>query len=376
MDFSLNEEQQLLKDSVDRFVRENYELSQRRELVDSKDGFSLDHWATMAELGWLGATLPEEYGGIGGGPVEAMVLMEGFGRGLVVEPYYATAVMGGNLILQGGSDEQKTALLPDLAEGKLMLAFGYAERQSRYDLFDVESTAKKSGSGYILNGHKGVVIHGGTADKIIVSARTGGATRDKDGITLFIVDAGANGVSIRDYQTIDGLRAAEVGLENVEVGGDAVLGEVDDGLALMNDIARRSMAALSAEAVGIMDTMQTLTNDYLQTREQFGRPIGKFQVLQHRMVDILIGCEESRSSMLVATLRLDDEDEARREKAVSAAKVKIGQSGKFIGENAIQLHGGMGMTDEMQIGHYFKRLAMIDVMFGDHNYHLKRYVTL
>lgn len=376
MDFSLNEEQQLLKDSVDRFVRENYELSQRRELVASKDGFSRDHWATMAELGWLGATLPEEYGGIGGGPVEAMVLMEGFGRGLVVEPYYATAVMGGNLILQGGSDEQKTALLPDMAEGKLMLAFGYAERQSRYDLFDVESTAKKSGSGYILNGHKGVVIHGGSADKIIVSARTGGATRDKDGITLFIVDAKANGVSVRDYQTIDGLRAAEVSLENVEVGADAVLGEVDGGLALMNDVARRSMAALSAEAVGIMDTMQTLTNDYLQTREQFGRPIGKFQVLQHRMVDILIGCEESRSSMLVATLRLDDEDEARREKAVSAAKVKIGQSGQFIGENAIQLHGGMGMTDEMQIGHYFKRLAMIDVMFGDHNFHLKRYVTL
>ncbi len=376
MDFSLNEEQQLLKDSVDRFVRENYELSQRRELVASKDGFSRDHWATMAELGWLGATLPEEYGGIGGGPVEAMVLMEGFGRGLVVEPYYATAVMGGNLILQGGSDEQKSALLPDLAEGKLMLAFGYAERQARYDLFDVESTAKKSGSGYILNGHKGVVIHGGSADKIIVSARTGGAARDTDGITLFIVDADANGVSVRDYQTIDGLRAAEVGLENVEVGGDAVLGEVDGGLALMNDVARRSMAALSAEAVGIMDTMQALTNDYLQTREQFGRPIGKFQVLQHRMVDILIGCEESRSSMLVATLRLDDEDEARREKAVSAAKVKIGQSGKFIGENSIQLHGGMGMTDEMQIGHYFKRLAMIDVMFGDHNYHLKRYVTL
>lgn len=376
MDFSLNEEQQLLKDSVDRFVRENYELSQRRELVASKDGFSRDHWATMAELGWLGATLPEEYGGIGGGAVEAMVLMEGFGRGLVVEPYYATAVMGGNLILQGGSDEQKTALLPDMAEGKLMLSFGYAERQSRYDLFDVESTAKKSGSGYILNGHKGVVIHGGSADKIIVSARTGGATRDKDGITLFIVDAKANGVSARDYQTIDGLRAAEVGLENVEVGADAVLGEVDGGLALMNDVARRSMAALSAEAVGIMDTMQTLTNEYLQTREQFGRPIGKFQVLQHRMVDILIGCEESRSSMLVATLRLDDEDDTRREKAVSAAKVKIGQSGKFIGENAIQLHGGMGMTDEMQIGHYFKRLAMIDVMFGDHNYHLKRYVTL
>ncbi len=376
MDFSLNEEQQLLKDSVDRFVRENYELSQRRELVASKDGFSRDHWATMAELGWLGATLPEEYGGIGGGPAEAMVLMEGFGRGLVVEPYYATAVMGGNLILQGGSDEQKAALLPDMAEGKLMLSFGYAERQSRYDLFDVETAAKKSGSGYILSGHKGVVIHGGSADKIIVSARTGGATRDKDGITLFIVDAKAQGVTVRDYQTIDGLRAAEVSLENVEVGADAVLGEVDGGLALMNDVARRSMAALSAEAVGIMDTMQTLTNEYLQTREQFGRPIGKFQVLQHRMVDILIGCEESRSSMLVATLRLDDEDEVRREKAVSAAKVKIGQSGQFIGENAIQLHGGMGMTDEMQIGHYFKRLAMIDVMFGDHSYHLKRYVTL
>ena len=376
MDFTLNEEQQLLKDSVDRFVADNYDLAQRRELVAADDGFSRDHWKMMAELGWLGAALPEEYGGIGGGAVETMVLMEGFGRGLVVEPYFASIVLGGNLIQQGGSDAQKAELLPKVADGSLILAFGYAERQARYDLFDVESTAKKSGSGYILDGHKGVVIHGGAADKIVVSARSAGGARDTDGITLFLVDADAPGVTVRDYQTIDGQRAAEVALENVEVSGDAVIGLVDGGLPIIEDVTRRAIAALAAEAVGVMDTMQSLTNEYLKTREQFGRPIGKFQALQHRMVDILIACEESRSSMLVATLRVDEEDATARDKASTAAKVKIGQCGRFVGQNSIQLHGGMGMTDEMHISHYFKRLTMIDTMFGDHAYHLKRYVTL
>ena len=375
MDFSLSEEQQLLKDSVDRFVREKYDLSQRRANVAATEGFSRDNWAAMAELGWLGAAVPEEYGGIGGDAVETMVIMEGFGNGLVVEPYLATAVLGGNLVLNGGSDEQKRALLPALVDGKLMLAFAYAERQSRYDLHDVETAAKKDGGGYVLNGHKGVVLHGAAADKLIVSARTGGGARDRDGITLFLVERGAPGVSLRDYQTIDGLRAAELALDNVSVGADDVLGAVDGGLALIEDAARRGMAALAAEAVGIMDRMQALTNEYLKTREQFGRPIGKFQVLQHRMVDILIACEESRSAMYVATLRLDDEDAAARDRAVTAAKVKTGQSGRLVGQSAIQLHGGMGMTDEMAIGHYFKRLAMIDLMFGDHTYHLKRYAT-
>ena len=376
MDFSLNEEQQLLKDSVDRFVRENYGLADRRKLVASPDGFGRDNWRIMAELGWLGAALPEAYGGTGGGPVETMVIMEGFGRGLVVEPYFASVVLGGSLILQGGTDAARREILPELAEGRIQLAFGFAERQSRYDLFDVETKAAKSGSGYLLSGHKGVVLHGGGADKIVVSARTAGARREKAGITLFVVDADAAGVSRRAYQTVDGLRAAEVTLENVEVPADAVIGSVDGGMPLIEDAARRGIAALAAEAVGIMDTMQSLTNDYLKTRQQFGRPLGKFQALQHRMVDILIACEESRSAALIATLRLEDEDASRRDKAVAAAKVKIGQSARFIGQSAIQLHGGMGMTDEMQISHYFKRLTMIDLMFGDHAYHLKRYPSL
>lgn len=376
MDFSLSEEQQLLKDSVDRFVRENYELADRRKLVGSADGFSGENWRTMAELGWLGAALPEEYGGIGGGAVETMVIMEGFGRGLVVEPYLASVVLGGGLVLQGGTDATKQEVLPPLAEGRIQLAFAFAERQSRYDLFDVETRADRSGSGYILNGRKSVVLNGARADRIVVSARTAGARRERDGITLFLIDGAAAGVSRRAYQTIDGLRAADITLDNVEVPAAAVIGEPGSGLSLVEDAARRGMAALAAEAVGIMDTMQSLTNDYLKTRQQFGRPLGKFQALQHRMVDILIACEETRSAALVATLRLDDEDGSRRDKAVAAAKVKVGQCGRFIGQSAIQLHGGMGMTDEMQISHYFKRLAMIDLTFGDHAYHLKRYAGL
>ena len=376
MDFSLNEEQQLLKDSVDRFIRENYDLADRRKLVASADGFSRDHWRTMAELGWLGAALPEDYGGIGGGPVETMVIMEGFGRGLVVEPYFASVVLGGNLILSGATDTLKSAILPKLADGRLLLAFAFAERQARYDLFDVETGARKHGAGYRLNGHKGVVLDGAAADKIILSARTAGSRRDKAGLTLFAVDGDAKGVSRRRYRTIDGLRAAEVTFENVDVPADAVIGPVDGAMPLIDDVARRGIAALAAEAVGIMDRMQSLTNEYLKTRQQFGRPLGKFQALQHRMVDILIACEESRSAALVATLRLDDDDASQRNRAAAAAKVKIGQSGRFIGQSAIQLHGGMGMTDEMHISHYFKRLSMIDTLFGDHAYHLRRYSGL
>ena len=376
MDFSLSEEQQLLKDSVDRFVRDNYELAQRRELVASDDGFGPQHWKTMAELGWLGAALPEEYGGIGGGPVETMVIMEGFGRGLVVEPYLASVVLGGNLLLAGASEATKGELLPKLADGTLHLAFAFAEPQSRFDLFDVETSAKKDGDGFLINGHKGVVIHGGSADWIIVSARTAGSGRDENGVSLFLVDANADGVSRRDYQTIDGLRAAEVTFANVAVPADAVIGDLDNAMPLIDDTVRRGIAAVSAEAVGIMDTMQSLTNDYLKTREQFGRPLGKFQALQHRMVDILIACEESRSAMIVATLCLDESDAAKRDKAVAAAKVKVGQHGTFVGQNAIQLHGGMGMTEEMHISHYFKRLAMIGTVFGDHSHHRKRFMAL
>ncbi len=375
MDFDLSEEQQLLKDSVDRFVREEYPLDKRQKLAASEDGFSRANWKTMSELGWLGATLPEEYGGIGGGPVEAMVLMEGVGRGLVVEPYFATAVLGGNLVLRAGNADRKQDILPKLAEGELMLAFAYAERQARYDLFDVETTAVRDGDGYVLNGAKGVVCHAASADWIIVSARTAGASRDRDGITLFLVENNAPGLARRDYPTVDGLRASELAFDGVRVGADAVLGEVDNGLALIEGVAEQAIAALAAEAVGCMDVLLESTNEYLKTRQQFGQPIGKFQVIQHRMADMFIAYEEARSMCYVATMRLADPDPELRAKTASAAKVQIGKSARFVGQQSVQLHGGMGMTDELNIGHYFKRLTMIDTMFGDQNHHLKRYAA-
>lgn len=375
MDFDLSEEQQLLKDSVDRFVREEYSLDKRQKLKVSEDGFSRRNWATMAELGWLGATLPEEYGGIGGGPVEAMVLMEGVGRGLVVEPYFATAVLGGNLVLRAGDAARKQDILPKLAAGEMMLAFAYAERQARYDLFDVETSAVRDGDGYVLHGAKGVVCHAASADWIIVSARTAGASRDREGITLFLVENNAPGLTRRDYPTVDGLRASELAFDGVRVGADAVLGEVDNGLVLIEGVAEQAIAALAAEAVGCMDVLLASTNEYLKTRQQFGQPIGKFQVIQHRMADMFIACEEARSMCYVATMRLSDPDPELRAKTTSAAKVQIGKSARFVGQQSVQLHGGMGMTDELSIGHYFKRLTMIDTMFGDQSHHLKRYAA-
>ncbi len=374
MDFSLSEEQQLLKDSVDRFIREEYELPKRRELVASNDGYSEGNWAKMAELGWLGASLPEEYGGYGGGPVETMVVMEAFGRGLVVEPYFASVVMGGNFLVHGGKEAVKQELLPKLAEGKLKMAFAYAEKQARYDLNDVEFKAEKSGDGYVLNGEKGVVFHAASADKIVVSARTSGGSRDETGITVFLVDSGADGLSRRDYPTVDGLRASELTFANVAA--EALLGEVDNGLSLIETVVQHGIAAVSAEAVGCMDVLLDTTNEYLKTREQFGQPIGKFQAVQHRMADMFIKCEEARSMCYLATMRLDESDAVERAKTTSATKVQIGESARFVGQQSVQLHGGMGMTDELSVGHYFKRLTMIDTLFGDHNYHLKRYSNM
>ena len=374
MDFSLSEEEQLLKDSVERFIREEYTLPQRRDLVASEEGFSRENWAKMAELGWLGASFPEAYGGYGGGAVATMIIMEAFGQGLVVEPFMASIVLGGGLVLAGGDEAQKLEILPALAEGKMMLAFGYAERQSRYDLFDVETKAEKDGDSYVLNGHKGVVFHAAVADKIIVTARTSGGSRDKDGITLFILDKGAAGLSRRDYPTVDGYRASELTLENVRA--EAVLGAVDGGYAIVETVAQQGVAALAAEAVGCMSVLLDTTNEYVKTRKQFGQPIGKFQVIQHRMADMFIACEEARSMSYLATLRLDDADPTERARASASTKVQIGKSGTYVSQQAVQLHGGMGMTDELNVGHYFKRLTMIDTMLGDQDYHLKRYAEM
>ena len=376
MDFSLSEEQRLLKDSVDRFVRENCPLDRRRVLVSGEPGYSEENWRRMAELGWLGVGVPEVYGGVGGGPVETMLLMEAFGAGLVPEPYFPSVVLGGNLVATAGSETRKQALLPALVAGDLKLAFACIEAQAGYDLFDVETTAERRGGGYVVNGAKGVVLGAPTADRLIVCARTAGGSRDRDGIGLFLVDRSARGVQLRGYRTVDGLRAAEVVLENVVVDEDAVLGDPRGAWPVIEAVAERAVAALCAEAVGAMDVIVRSTAGYLKTRRQFGRPLGTFQVLQHQFADMVIAGEEARSMMYAATLRLEDPDAVLRAKTISGAKQIIGRNARLVGQRGIQLHGGMGMTEEMDVGHYFKRLTMIDVMFGDEAYHLKRYAGL
>ena len=376
MNFSLGAEQRLLRDSVERFVRETCPLERRRALVAGEPGYSERSWRQMAELGWLGVNVPEPYGGTGGGPVETMVLMEAFGAGLLPEPYFPSVVLGANLVTTAGSDAQKRVILPPLVAGYLKLAFAWVEPQSGYDLFDVETTAARRDGGWVIDGTKGVVPGAATADRIIVSARTSGARRDRDGIGLFVVDRGREGVRRRDYRTADGLRASEVSFEAVTVDDDSVLGDPRDALPVIEAVAERAIAALCAEAIGVMDTIVRDTGEYLKTRKQFGRPIGSFQVLQHQFTDMLMALEEARSMMYVVTLRLRERDARARAKAVSGAKHLAGRSGRLIGQRAIQLHGGMGMTEEMAVGHYFKRLTMIDVMFGDAAYHLKRYASL
>ena len=376
MDFELSQDQVLLKDSVDRFVQNDYGFEQRRKLVATDEGFSAKNWSQFAELGWLGMPFPETYGGFGGTPVETMILMESFGTGIVVEPYIPTVVLGGGAILFGGSEDLKQEILPRVAEGKTKLALGFAERQSRYNLADVETTAKKDGSAYVLNGAKGVVLGAPSADHIIVSARTSGGSRDQEGITLFLVDKAADGVRVRGYPTADGGRAGEVYLENARVDASAAVGPVGGGLPILERVIDYGIAAICAEAVGAMKALNDLTLNYIKTREQFGQPIGKFQVLQHRMVDMFIAHEEAKSMAMMAAMRVTEDDWRERKRAMSAAKVQIGKSGRFVGQQGIQLHGGIGMTEEYAAGHYFKRLTMIDRTFGDTDYHLERFAAL
>jgi len=372
MDFDLNEEQRLLKESLERLTSDRYAFEQRKNYAQNAEGWSRELWAQYAELGLLGLPFPEQHGGSAGGPVETMIVMEAFGRALTLEPYLATVVMGGGFLRHGGNAEQCSNLVPKIADGSLTIAFAHTERQSRYDLHDVETRAARDGSGWVIDGEKGVVLHGDTADRLIVTARIGGGRRDRDGIGVFLVDCKAAGVSRRGYPTQDGLRAAELSLANVKVGPEGVLGEPGSALALIERVADEAIAAMCAEAVGAMATMHELTVDYLKTRRQFGREIGSFQILQHRAVDMLIALEQARSMAMFATMMSTEEDVSERRNAVSAAKVQIGRSGKFIGQQAIQLHGGIGMTMEYKAGHYFKRVTMIDTMFGDADHHLRQ----
>jgi pimeloyl-CoA dehydrogenase small subunit len=367
MDFDLTDEQRLLKDSVDRLVADHYQFEQRKKFMAEPDGWSTAVWQQYAELGLLGLPFAEAHGGFGGGPVETMIVMEAFGRGLVLEPFFATVILGGGLIRRGASAMQQQALLPQVTQGKLKLAFAHVERQSRYDLADVSTKAVQNGGTWLLDGAKSVVLHGDCADQLLVTARTSGGRRDRAGVGLFLVDANGSGVLRRGYPTQDGLRAAEVTLSGAR--GEPV-GEVGNALPVVEHVVDEAIAALCAEAVGTMQVMHETTLEYLKTRQQFGRPIGQFQVLQHRSVDMLVALEQARSMAMFAAVMAAEDDATERRRAIAAAKVQIGRSGRHVGQEAIQLHGGIGMTMEYKVGHYFKRMTMIDKMFGDADAHL------
>lgn len=375
MDFSFTSEQDMLRDTVAKLVAQQYDFDTRRKVAKSDAGWRPEMWSQFAELGLLGASFTEAEGGFGNGPIEAMIISEEFGKGLVIEPYLQTVVIGGNFLRHGGTDAQKEELIAGIIGGETRFAFAYSEPKSRYDLHDVSTTAKKDGAGYVLNGHKAVVIGAPFATHLIVTARTSGGQRDTGGVSVFIVPKGAKGMTMRDYPTVDGLRASEVYFENVSVGADAVIGKVDGGLPLVEKVVDNAIAALCAEAVGCFKVLNEATISYAKQRKQFGQPIANFQVLQHRMVDMFMAAEQAASMTYMVTLKLDEADKARK-MAASAAKVQIGKAGKLISQDAVQIHGGMGMTDELNVGHFFKRVTMIESQFGNTDWHLRRYTEL
>ena len=366
MNFDISEEQQLLQQSVERFVNENYDLATRRKLVDSPQGYSDDNWSQMAELGWLALPFDESDGGFGGNQIDTMLVMEQFGRGLVVEPYFANIVLGGGILKQSSNLELKTSLLPGIITGDVRLTLAHAEEQSRFDLDDVVTTAREDGDHYVLNGKKSMVPNAATATHVIVSARTGGGQRDKDGIVLLLIDGGD--LDGNHFPTVDGGRASELSLDNVRVPAERIIGDFN----LLAKAAQDAILALSAEALGCMEVLYKSTVEYTQEREQFDHPLSDFQVVQHRMVDMFMEYEQCKSLLYRATLEaVQDAPTAAR--TSHALKHLIGKSASFIGENAVQLHGGMGMTEELAIGHYFKRLLVIESQFGNTDYHLTQF---
>jgi len=375
MDFDLSDEQRLVKDSVERLLADRYAFAQRRGYLAEPDGWSRALWRQYAELGLLGLPFAEEYGGFGGGAVETMLVMEAFGQTLVLEPYLASVVLCGAVLRLAGSNAQKTRLLPVLAEGGLTLAFAHGERQARYDISDVLTTAKPRAGGWVLDGAKSVVVHGDAADRLVVSARISGERNDPEGIGLFLADANANGVARRAHPMRDGTRAAEIALSAVEIDADDVLGEPGQALPVIERAIEAGIAAVTAEAVGAMEAMHAMTLEYLKTRQQFGKPIGQNQALQHRAAEMLIALEQGRSMAMLAALSVEEPDAAERARNIAMAKVGVGQAARFVSQNAIQLHGGIGMTEEYAVGHYFRRCMVIEHLFGDTAHHLSRLAT-
>ena len=375
MDFTFNEEQTLIQDQVDQFVQKEYDWETRQSLSNSDLGFGEDNWKKFAELGWLGISVSEESGGFGGSAIESMLIMEAFGKGLVVEPFLETMIMSGGILDNHGSDQQKSSILEPAIAGEMQLALAYAEPQSRFNLSDVVTEAKEKDENFILNGYKSVVMNGPSAEKIILSARTSGSQMEEEGISLFIVDAASEGLNRTNYKTVDGKRASDITIENLSVPKENIIGQINSGFAILDSAIDTAILAISAEAVGAMEVLYKTTVEYTKTREQFGTAIGKFQVLQHRMVDMFMEYEQCKSLLYMATMK-HEEGSADAKKAISGLKYQVGKAGKFIGQQAVQLHGGMGVTDELNVGHYFKRLTTVGTIFGNTDYHLKKYTSL
>ena len=375
MNFDFTEEQTLLNNMVTSFVRDNYDWETRCSIVKTEEGWKQENWSQFAELGLLGVPFSEDHGGLGGSPTDLMIVMEQFGKGLVVEPYLPSVILAGGLITNLGSKEQTDQIVPKIISGDQRYVFAYAEHQSRFDLFDVKTSAAKDGDTYVINGLKSVVFGAGAATHIIIAARTSGDQRSKKGITLFMTEIGSEGITLQNYPTIDEYRASEVIIENLKVSKDAILGKVDEAYDVIEEEVDKSTIAACSEALGILEVLKDATTDYCKNRKQFGQQISKNQVIQFRLVDMMMEYEQAKSILYMAiTSDLSNPDERR--KTVSALKSRMGKAIKFVGENAIQLHGGMGMTEEYMISHYFKRATMIGVLFGNVDYHMKRFIEL
>ena len=375
MDLTLNDEQRMLRESADRFVGETYTADHRRRIANDPLGFSADIWKQFADLGWLALPIPEAHGGLGGGAIEIGILMEAFGRGLVAEPYLSTVVIGAALISECGTETQKRALLPKITDGSLYLAFAHSERQARFDLAGVSTAAKKTSDGWRLDGQKTAVLDGNAANQIIVSARINDGSSNPSKMCLFLVPQGTRGLALRDFPRLGGGRACNLELDGVQLSADALLGDGSDALAAIEAVVDRALAALGAEAVGIMQTLLDQTIEYTKIRKQFGRPLSANQVIRHRLADMAMQCDEARSMALRAALMADAEPVVRS-RAASGAKAKIGKCARFVAEQSVQLHGAMGVTEELDIGSYFKRLLAFDTLFGGSAHHYRRHAAL
>jgi alkylation response protein AidB-like acyl-CoA dehydrogenase len=375
VNFDYSDEQRLLSETLRRFLATGYSFDARAKIVASAQGYSEDVWAALAEMGLLGVPFDAEYGGFGGSAIDVMIVMEAIGEGLVVEPYLATVGLGGQFVARGGTEVQKNRILPALVEGKTKLALAQAERGGRYDLRHVATRARPTGEGWALNGDKCAVLHGGGADLLVVSGRTAGSDTDPRGISLFLVGRNTPGISVQEYRTIDNLRLADIRFVDVAVPAEALIGSEGGGLGLLEEVVDYATALVCAEAVGAIKYANEATLEYLKTRRQFGVPIGTFQVLQHRAVDMLISYEQARSIACLACMKVDTGDAAERRRVVSAAKIKIADACRHVSQEAVQLHGGMGMTEELKISHTFRRLTMIAQAFGDADHHLERFAA-